>query len=270
MSQHMKRWFPFAPKPPAVAVVRLQGSIAAGNRPGRLNDASISPILDRAFRRGRPKAVALVINSPGGSAAQSSLMAARVRRLADERKVAVHAFVEDVAASGGYWLACAADDIWVDPNSIVGSIGVIYAGFGFPELLGRWGIERRVHAAGRSKSMLDPFRAEKPEDVEKLKAWQEQIHESFIDHVKYRRGDRLAGGDELFTGDVWVGKKAVEIGLADGVAHVVPKLKELYGEKTRFLNYDLRRSLFQRLGARFAEDALAIAEERGHFARYGL
>ena len=270
MSHAMKRWIPFAPKPPAVAVVRLQGSIASGHRPGALNDESLAPILERAFRRGRPKAVALVVNSPGGSAAQSSLIAARVRRLSEERKVAVHAFVEDVAASGGYWLACAADDIWVDPNSIVGSIGVIFSGFGFPELLSRWGVERRVHAAGRSKSMLDPFRPEKPEDIEKLKAWQEQIHESFIDHVKSRRGDRLEGGDELFTGDVWVGKKAVEIGLVDGVAHAVPKLKELYGEKTRFMSYGPRRSLFQRLGSRFAEDALAIAEERCHFSRYGL
>src|SRR5690606_36888447 len=135
---------------------------------------------ERAFRRGRPVAVALVVKSPGGAPAQSSLIAARIRRLAEERKVPVHAFVEDVAASGGYWLACAGDQIWVDGSSIVGSIGVISSSFGLQELIARHGIERRVHTAGRSKSMLAPFLPEKPEDVARLEALQEQIHASFI------------------------------------------------------------------------------------------
>ncbi|MGL5010687.1 MAG: S49 family peptidase, partial [Paracoccaceae bacterium] len=146
----MKRFIPFLPKPPMVPVIRLQGAIAASGR--SLNDAALAPLIERAFARGKPAAVALVINSPGGSAAQSSLISARIRRLAEEKKILVHAFVEDVAASGGYWLACAADDIWVDQTSIVGSIGVIFASFGFPEFMARQGIERRVVTAGKSKS----------------------------------------------------------------------------------------------------------------------
>ena len=173
-----------------VTVLRLEGVIGAGPRFGApaLTDAGLAPLIEAAFRRGRPKAVALAINSPGGSAAQSSLIAARIRRLADEKRMPVHAFVEDVAASGGYWLATAADQIHLDPNSIVGSIGVISASFGFQDLIARHGIERRVHTAGEDKSMLDPFRPERPEDVERLKRLQAQIHENFIAQVKARRG----------------------------------------------------------------------------------
>ncbi|MCB2103863.1 MAG: S49 family peptidase, partial [Rhodobacteraceae bacterium] len=160
---------------PRVAVIRLQGVISAGAR-GGLSDHALAPTIERAFRRGKPKAVALVINSPGGSPVQSALIAARIRRLAEERKMPVHAFVEDVAASGGYWLATAADDIWLDANSVAGSIGVISAGFGFADLMARHGIERRVHTAGASKSFLDPFRPEKAEDVERLRAILEPIH----------------------------------------------------------------------------------------------
>ena len=166
----MRRFIPFLKSPPLVAVVRLQGMIAAGGRAASLSDATLAPVIERAFRKGRPRAVALVINSPGGSPVQSSLIAARVRRLAADKKIPVHAFVEDLAASGGYWLATAADDIWLDPASLVGSIGVISAGFGFADLLTRHGIERRVHTAGASKSFMDPFRAEKPEDVARLQA----------------------------------------------------------------------------------------------------
>jgi serine protease SohB len=214
--------------------------------------------------------VALVVNSPGGSPAQSSLIAARIRRLAEERGVPVYAFVEDVAASGGYWLACAADQIWVDASSILGSIGVISSSFGLQEFIGRHGIERRVHTAGRSKSLLDPFQAEKPEDVARLKALQEQIHASFIEHVLARRGSRLADDPEMFTGDIWVGQAAVDVGLADGVGHLVPKMKALFGPKVRFLTYGPRRGLLQRFGMAAAGAVADTIEERVAFARFGL
>ncbi|TMV62506.1 S49 family peptidase, partial [Thioclava sp. BHET1] len=175
----MKRWIPFLKTPPRVAVLRLSGVIAAGRR-GGLNDAALAPLIERAFAKGKPAAVALVINSPGGSPVQTALIAARIRRLSAEKGVPVHAFVEDIAASGGYWLACAADQIWIDDSSIVGSIGVISSSFGFHELIARHGIERRVHTAGASKSFMDPFRPEKPEDVARLKALQEPIHDAFI------------------------------------------------------------------------------------------
>jgi signal peptide peptidase SppA len=264
----MRHLIPFLPKAPVVSVIRLQGTIAAAGR-GSLSDASLAPLIEKAFARGKPKAVALLINSPGGSPAQSSLITARIRRLADEKSVPVHAFVEDVAASGGYWLACAADQIWVDQSSIVGSIGVIFASFGFPELMKRQGIERRVVTAGKSKSLADPFLPEKPEDVARLKALQAPIHQAFIDHVKARRGLRLSEGD-LFNADVWVGQQSVDEGLTDGVAHLVPKMKALYGDKVRFAEYGPRRSLFQRFGAEFLGAALDDVADRAIWARYGL
>ncbi|MDF0602793.1 S49 family peptidase [Psychromarinibacter sp. C21-152] len=266
----MIKWLPFTNRRPTVAILRLNGMIASGSRMNALNDAGLASMIEKAFRRGKPDAVALVVNSPGGSPVQSSLIAARIRRLAQEKNVKVYAFTEDVAASGGYWLACAGDEIWVDPSSVVGSIGVIYAGFGFQNLIAQYGIERRVHTAGRSKSMLDPFRDEKPEDVERLKGWQEHIHEIFIDYVKDRRGARLAEDDEMFTGTVWIGRQSVDKGLADGVGHVVPKMKEIFGDKVRFIPYGRKRSLFARLGAHVADDALAALEERGAYARFGL
>ena len=254
---------------PLVAVVRLSGSIGSGPR-ARLSDEAIGPVIEKAFKRGRPAAVALLINSPGGSPVQSSLIAARIRRLAEEKSVPVHAFVEDVAASGGYWLAAAADDIWVDQGSIVGSIGVISAGFGAPVLLARQGLERRVHTSARSKSMLDPFLPEKEEDVDRLKGILEQLHEGFTDYVKSRRGDKLDTGEELFTGEFWLGRRAIELGLADGEAHLVPKLKALYGDKVRISRYGQRRGLLQRFGADVARDALSVVEERADYARFGL
>ena len=266
----MRLPIPFVKKPPVVAVIRLNGTIAAGARGTTLNDAGLAPTIERAFKKGKPSAVALVINSPGGSPVQSSLIAARIRRLAKEKDIKVYAFVEDVAASGGYWLACAGDEIWVDASSIVGSIGVIYAGFGFQDLIGKYGVERRVHTAGKSKSMLDPFREEIPEDIAKLKSWQGQIHDTFIDHVQRARGTRLDNATELFTGEIWVGAASVKVGLADGVGHVVPKMKELFGDKVRLIAYGQKRSLFQRLGARVADDALGLVEERAMFARFGL
>lgn len=255
-------------KGPRVSVVRLHGAIGMAGRGGALTDAALAPVIERAFRKGKPVAVALSINSPGGSPVQSSLIAARIRRLAEEKDIPVHAFVEDVAASGGYWLACAGDRIWADDSSILGSIGVISAGFGFQDLIARWGIERRVHTAGRSKSTLDPFRPERPEDVERLRNVLEPIHEAFKDHVRDRRGARLTADHDLFTGEFWAGRRSVELGLADGIGHLVPKMKELYGDKTRFAVHAPRPSLFRRLGVS-AGTVLDAAEERVAFARFG-
>lgn len=263
------RRIPFLPRRPRVAVIRLQGTIATGAR-GALNDATLAPAIEKAFRKGKPDAVALAINSPGGSPVQASLIAARIRRLADENQVKVHAFVEDVAASGGYWLACAGDEIWADASSIVGSIGVIMASFGLDRFINEHGIERRVYTAGKHKSQLDPFLPENPEDVARIKALGSEIHRAFIAHVKARRGPRLAEGEDLFEGDFWSGQRAQELGLVDGLAHLVPKMKELYGEKVRFSVFGPRRGLLTRLGTALSHEAIAAIDERAAFARYGL
>ena len=265
----MMRFIPFTKKSPLVAVIRLQGTIAAGAR-GGLSDAGLALVIEKAFARGKPAAVALVINSPGGSPVQSSLIAARIRRLANEKSVPVHAFVEDVAASGGYWLACAADQIWVDKSSIIGSIGVIFASFGFQDLMAKQGVERRVVTAGKSKSLADPFLPQKPEDVDRLIAIQTPIHDAFIEHVKSSRGSRLKPDADLFNADIWVGQGGVDVGLADGVAHIVPKLKQLYGDKVRLVPYGQRRSLAQRFGMQLTDAALAGVEDRALWSRYGL
>lgn len=254
---------------PLVAVVRLSGAIGASGRSG-LSDAGIAPLLERAFSKGKPAAVALIINSPGGSPVQSSLIGARIRRLAEEHEIPVYAFVEDVAASGGYWLAAAADVIYVDDSSIVGSIGVISAGFGAHVFLSRQGIERRVHTAGTSKSMMDPFRPENPEDVTRLKSLLDQIHQSFITHVKLRRGPKLTDDPALFSGEVWVGQTACDAGLADFVGHMEPVLREKFGAKIRFKQYGQRRSLAQRFGLSVTETLFHQIEERAAFARFGL
>ncbi|MDD8023640.1 MAG: S49 family peptidase [Paracoccaceae bacterium] len=270
-----KRFLPFGRKAPRVAVIRLQGAIGAA-RPGSqgLSDATLGPLIERAFKRGKPRAVALIINSPGGSPVQSSLIAARIRRLAEETGLPVHAFVEDVAASGGYWLACAADDIWADATSVVGSIGVISAGFGLDGLIGKHGVERRVHTAGGSKSFMDPFRPEKPEDVARLTRLLEDMHLAFKTHVVARRGAKLHSDADLFTGEIWTGAQAVDVGLIDGVAHAVPKLKSLYGDKVRLIPYSARQPWLRRFGASFGADTanamIEVAEDRALWARFGL
>lgn len=265
----MKRFIPFLKSDPVVSVLRLSGMIASGSR-GALSDQSLAPLLERAFSKGKPAAVALIVNSPGGSPVQSSLIGSRIRRLAEEKSVPVYAFVEDVAASGGYWLASAADEIWADRSSIVGSIGVISAGFGAHELLDRYGVERRVYTAGKSKSMLDPFRPENPEDVTRLKSLLEDLHGNFIGHVKERRGAKLPEGMDLFTGEIWLAEKATELGLIDGIGHVVPKMKEMFGDKVKFRGYQMRRPLLQRFGAQIVDQAFRGIEERAAYARFGL
>ncbi|MDK3017266.1 S49 family peptidase [Pseudodonghicola flavimaris] len=265
----MKLRLPFLKNPPLVSVVRLTGTIGLGGR-NSLNDATLAPLLEKAFRRGKPAAVAIELNSPGGSPVQSSLIAARIRRLAEETGVPVHVFVEDVAASGGYWIAAAADEICADPSSILGSIGVISSGFGAHIFLARQGVERRVYTAGASKSMLDPFRPENPEDVERLKHLLDDLHQNFIAHVKARRGDKLDGAADLFTGEIWLAQRAVQLGLIDGIGHLKPKMQERFGKKVQFRRYGLRRPLWSRFGAQLAQDALAGIEERAAYARFGL
>ncbi len=260
---------PFLKKKPVISVLRLQGVIATGS-PGRLNDATLAPLIEKAFRRGKPRAVALLLNSPGGSPVQSSLIASRIRRLSEEKGVPVVAFVEDVAASGGYWLATAADEIYADANSIVGSIGVISAGFGFNKFISRYGIDRRVYTAGESKSMLDPFRPEREEDVARLKELQDQIHDAFKAQVRSRRGARLAEDPRLFTGEIWVGERARAMGLIDGLGHLVPVMRDRFGQEARFVVYKQRKPFLSRFGAAMAEGALAGIEDHAHYARFGL
>jgi serine protease SohB len=270
---------------PIVPVVRLSGVIGVSSplRPG-LTLASVARPLERAFGMRNIRAVALVINSPGGSAAQSHLIHRRIRELAVEKKLPVFAFVEDVAASGGYMIACAADEIIVDASSIVGSIGVIAASFGFQELIKKVGVERRVYTSGDSKSMLDPFSPEKPEDVERLKAIQSEIHEGFIALVKERRAGKLDSRESaLFTGEFWTGSRAKELGLVDAIGDIRSALRERYGEKVR-TPLIVERGLFGRRspgvsrggfealwqGPSFAEDVVATLEARALWARFGL
>ncbi|WP_341367125.1 S49 family peptidase [Yoonia sp. BS5-3] len=264
----MKRFIPFMKSEPFVAVIRLQGAISNGGR--GLDNPGLTPVIEKAFGKGKPAAIALEINCPGGSPVQSSLIAARIRRLADEKKIPVFAFVEDVAASGGYWLACAADEIFVDDCSITGSIGVISAGFGAPEALAKYGIERRVHTAGKSKSQLDPFKKESPADVKKLKSWLGDIHETFIAYVKSRRGTKLSDHPDLFTGEIFVGKNGVDAGLVDGIGHLAPVMKERFGDKIKFRRYGQKKPLLARFGSQIVGDTLASIEERAAFARFGL
>jgi signal peptide peptidase SppA len=266
--------------PPRIAELRLDGIIAPSGPFGRqaLSIERLEPAIRRAFSIPRVAAVALSVNSPGGSAAQSSLIAGRIRALAEEKKVPVLAFVEDVAASGGFWLACAADEIFCDATSIIGSVGVISAGFGFQDAIARIGVERRLYTAGVRKSLLDPFRAEKPEDVARLRDLQGQLHAVFKDYVRSRRGAKLRGDDgSLFEGDIFVGARAVEVGFADGIGTLHATVKARFGERARIVRVGARRrSLLSRFlplqdaGAGLADGLLAAAESRAAYARFGL
>jgi serine protease SohB len=269
---------------PVVPVVRLSGVIGAvvPLRPG-LMLSTVARSLERAFAVRNAHAVALAINSPGGSPAQSHLIFQRIRQLADEKKIPVFAFVEDVGASGGYMLACAADEIICDPFSIVGSIGVVGGSFGFPKLIEKLGIERRLYTAGERKVMLDPFLPEKPDDVKRLKAIQKDIHEHFIALVKLRRGAKLNGAEKtLFSGEFWTAKTALELGLIDQIGDLRSTLRERYGDKVRTPLISLERSLFGRrlpgVGALddlahrpgLAAELISAVEARALWSRYGL
>ena len=272
---------------PLVSVLRLAGIIGRVGpvRGGSVTLANMERAIDRAFAPKRLAAVALSVNSPGGSPVQSALIAKRIRDRAEERGVPVLAFAEDVAASGGYWLACAGDEIFADESSIVGSIGVIAAGFGFVDLIARHGIERRVHTAGARKGMLDPFRPEDPEEVERLRAVQRDMHETFVSHVRERRGRRLRGDDDmLFSGEFWSGRRAIELGLVDGLGELRGVLRDRFGERVRIRPVAVRRGLRRRLGLgvfdgspAFGVDAgavgaeiLAALDEWAMWKRYGL
>jgi signal peptide peptidase SppA len=266
-----------------VPVVRLSGTIGAVTplRPG-LSLSGVSKLLEKAFETKRAKAVALVINSPGGSPVQSHQIYARIRQLAETKKIPVLVFVEDVAASGGYMIACAGDEIFCDPSSILGSIGVIGGTFGFQDLIKKVGIERRIYTSGEHKSSLDPFLPENPDDVARLKAIQRQIHDSFIDLVKRSRGARLQGEESfLFSGEYWAGERSVKLGLADAIGDLRSVLRARYGERVRMPVIAPKSGLLSTLagrkpgaeamiGAGFADDLISALETRALWARYGL
>ncbi len=260
---------------PLIHHVRLHGAIGIGTplRPA-ITAKDIVPVLERAFAKKGIAAVAVSINSPGGSAVQSALIHTRIRALAEKHKVPVYAFCEDVAASGGYWLACAADEIYADDSSIVGSIGVIAAGFGFVDAIEKLGIERRVHMAGDNKSILDPFQPEKKEDVKRLLSLQADVHEAFKAAVRSRREGKLKGDEkELFSGAFWAGRQALDLGLIDGIGHLHDVLQRKFGDKvvvrtiSPSTGWGLKRL---GLGADFAGSLLEAMELRALWARFGL
>jgi len=219
---------------PVVSVLRFEGVIMPRQRRGGVSLASHAAAIEKAFRASGLVAVAMIVNSPGGSPVQSALLYRRIRQLAEEKSVPVIAFAEDVAASGGYWLALAGDEIFSEETSLVGSIGVISAGFGLHQLIGRLGIERRLHTAGERKSLLDPFLPEEASDIARLTALQQDIHQSFKDHVRHRRAGKIDAADEaLFTGDVLTGRMALDRGLIDGIGEVRAVMRARYGDQVR-------------------------------------
>ncbi len=283
-------WLSFPPvswvkRGPLIPVLRFSGPIGAVTplRPG-LSLSTVASAIDKAFSMRGAKAVAIQINSPGGSAVQSELIFRRIRALAEENDLKVYVFAEDVAASGGYLLALAGDQIYADTSSIVGSIGVVTATFGVHELISKLGVERRVYTAGASKDTLDPFLPEKPEDVERIKSIQRDVHAAFIDLVKRRRGAKIeAAGDSLFTGAFWSGKKALELGLIDGLADLRSKMRELFGDDVRFKLVTPERRFFRArhgvfaggfdLGISpggFAADMISAIEARALWSRFGF
>jgi signal peptide peptidase SppA len=269
----------FRNPPPVVPVIRLAGPIGQiGVLRSGLALTRMASVIERAFSTTDAKAVALVVNSPGGSAVQSALIAKRIRDLATEKNLPVYAFVEDAAASGGYWLACAADEIYVNASSIVGSIGVISSSFGFNDLIGKIGVERRVYTAGEKKMMLDPFQPQDPEDVERLQNLQREIHNNFQAWVRDRRGLRLRGLDsDLFSGEFWTGTRAVELGLADGVDDLRAHMRRRFGEKVKLRLIGAPTSWLRRwlgphtlLPESWADDVVSSLEARALWSRYGL
>lgn len=280
---------------PVVPVLRFVGPIGMATplRPG-LALSTVAGAIEKAFSASKLPSVAILINSPGGSPVQSHLIFKRVRQLAAEKNKRVYVFCEDVAASGGYFLALAGDEIYADPSSIVGSIGVISAGFGFDRAIEKLGIDRRVYTAGATKSILDPFKPEKAEDIARLKSIQRDVHDSFIGIVKERRGMRLtAPDDELFNGAFWAGPKAVQLGLIDGIADVRSKMRELHGDQVNLrviptggggLLSRLRRpsgfslrgaieghsTLGATLGGAVVSDVISAIEARALWSRFGL
>ena len=274
---------------PLVPVVRMYGVIAAQGSPLRpaVNLSSLAAPLEQAFAMKGAKAVALAINSPGGSPVQSALVHDRIRLLADQKKLPVYVFCEDVAASGGYWIACAGDEIFAAETSIIGSIGVIAATFGFEGAMEKLGVERRLYTAGDKKSLLDPFSPVEEGDLKRLTALQKEIHDAFKNHVRTRRAGRLKAGErKLFSGEFWTGAKAQDLGLTDGIGDLKAVMQQKFGDKVRLPVIGAEKSWLQRrlglasqlsgmdLSHNWSFDLpsgiLAAAEERAHWARYGL
>lgn len=276
--------WPFS-RTPVVPVLRFTGTIGMATplRPG-ISLAAYAGAIEKAFELSKLPTVAVLINSPGGSPVQSNLIFKRIRQLAEEKNKRVYVFCEDVAASGGYFLAIAGDEIFADPSSIVGSIGVISSSFGFVEAIEKLGIERRVYTAGLNKSSLDPFMPEKAEDVARLKALQLDVHDVFIGLVKERRLGKLKAPDaELFSGAFWTGAKAAELGLIDGIADVRSKMQELHGAKVRLKVVEAGKpgllGRFRKFssaasteggGLAFASDLVSAIEARALWSRFGL
>ena len=277
----------FKTKAPVIPVIPLNGIILAssgGMRRGGLNLQMLSRLLDQAFTMRRAKAVALLINSPGGSPVQSAMIASRIRELSRKNDLPVISFVEDIAASGGYWLACAGDQIIAHGASIIGSIGVVSSGFGFDRAIEKLGIDRRLYTAGNQKAMLDPFQAENADDVAHLRALQDDIHSQFIALVKSRRGSRLKGADsDIFSGAFWTGQKALELGLVDRIGEIRPVLEEQFGDKVQLRLLSARKSMFgfrtnqpgvdaisTDASAQIIDTLMLKLEERLEKMRYGL
>jgi len=263
---------------PRVSVIRLSGVIASGGSALKknLNFETLEPVIKKAFSDQKQDAVILCVNSPGGSPVQSALIGKRIRQLADEHNTPVIAFCEDVAASGGYWLASCADEIYADEASIIGSIGVISAGFGFTDAISKLGIERRVYTSGESKSILDPFKDENPNDVDRLRALQTEIHEHFILHVTSTRGARLNPEEPLFTGSFWTGKRAKELGLIDGIGAMHSVIIEKFGAKVKIRQISQKKGLFSlagssaKLGSALSQEIISEIDNRYHWQRFGL
>lgn len=289
MAGFLKRLVPkrFRKQETVIPVVRMHGAIMAGGSQFRpaLNLASYAPLLDKAFSMKDAPVVAISLNSPGGSPVQSRMIYNRIRQLAEEKNRKVLIFVEDVAASGGYMIALAGDEIIADPTSIVGSIGVVSGGFGFPDMLKKVGIERRVYTAGENKVILDPFQPEKEGDIEYLKSLQLEIHNVFIDMVKMRRGSKLKDEPTIFSGLFWTGMRGLDLGLIDGLGDMKDVLRRRYGNKVKLQLISGARSLFgkklpgvdaafgmnaERLAAGAVSGLAEVAEEKALWSRYGL
>lgn len=265
-------------QPANIPLLVLSGVIG---RMGRfqqgLSYLGLHHLIEKAFSNPKIPAVALLVNSPGGSPAQSALIAQAIRHRAEKHKIPVLTFIEDVAASGGYWLACAGDEVYAEASSLIGSIGVISAGFGFTELIAKIGIERRVYTAGERKMMLDSFSPVKEEDKEKIKSLQQSIHEEFKAYVQGRRGAKIpATTTDIFNGDIWTGKQALEKGLIDGIGSVEQILQQKFGKKTKFFRVEQKKNFIQRtlsgngIAANLSHGLIEAVEEQGWWNRLGL
>ena len=262
---------------PNIAVIRLQGVISDSSfgKQDTISLNNMNPLIEKAFKLSKLSAVCLLINSPGGSPVQSELVAKRIRALADEKDVPVYSFIEDVGASGGYWLACAGDEIYASRSSVVGSIGVVSSGFGFHEAIAKLGVERRIYTAGKNKSVLDAFSPAKDSDIKLLKELQEDVHKHFIDAIKESRGDKLKEKDSfLFTGEFWTGSRAAEYGLIDGIDDMYNFINSKFGDNVNVKIISPKMSWIKSKlgvsGPNIADDILSGLETKSLYSKFGL